>query len=102
MKTYQITKVFPPEERYGLSNQMRRAAVSITSNIAEGFGRFTYKEKIRFYSLSHGSLTELQNHFLISKDVGFLQEGELDEIWNQTIRVKKLLNGLIRSSKMRI
>lgn len=74
---YSITKGFPKEELYSLIDQMRRAAASITANIAEGFGRHGYKEKVQFYYLSKGSLSELKNFILIAKDVGYLKK----KIW---------------------
>src|SRR3989338_6098100 len=69
---YQITKDFPKDELYGLISQMRRAAVSITSNLAEGFSRRSSKDKNNFYTMSLTSLIELQNQLLISKDVSYL------------------------------
>src|SRR3989344_224377 len=68
LMVYKFTKNFPKNELFGLTSQLRRAVVSITSNIAEGFSRFSYKEKIQFYSIAFGSLTEVQNQLLISKD----------------------------------
>jgi four helix bundle protein len=73
---YQLTKEFPKEELYSLVDQMRRAVVSITSNIAEGFGRQSYKEKIQFYYLASASLTELKNQILIAKDLGYLSQSK--------------------------
>ncbi|MDP2708505.1 MAG: four helix bundle protein [bacterium] len=96
---YKITKNFPKEEMFGLINQLRRAAVSVTSNIAEGFSRQSYKEKIKFYCTSLGSTTEVQNQILIAKDVKYINSGEFIEIADQTIVVHKLLNGLIKSSR---
>lgn len=78
---------------------MRRCAVSITSNIAEGFSRQSYKDKIKFYSISQGSLTELQNQLLISKDIGLLNSERFQEIAQQTITTNKILSGLIKKSK---
>ncbi|MEI7621701.1 MAG: four helix bundle protein [Candidatus Moraniibacteriota bacterium] len=91
---YKITKKFPMEERYGLISQMQRAAVSITSNIAEGFSRNTDKDKLQFYCMAHGSLTELQNQLLISRDLKYLDKINFDSIAQQTITVGKLINGL--------
>ena len=96
---YKITKDFPQSEQFGLTNQLRRAAVSITSNIAEGFSRQSYKEKLQFYSMALGSLTEVQNQLLISKDVNFIPKEEFDENSELTIVVSKLLNGLIKGTK---
>ena len=96
---YRITKDFPKEEMYGLTSQIRRAAVSITSNIAEGFSRQSYSEKINFYSMALGSNTELQNQLLIAKDIRYLGKETFSEIAKQSIRVNKLINGLIKKSK---
>lgn len=96
---YQLTKSFPKEELFGLVNQLRRAAVSITSNIAEGFSRQSYKEKIQFYCMSLGSLTEVQNQLLIAKDIKYIPEVEFKRVAPQAIMVHKLLNGLIKSSR---
>ena len=96
---YAITKDFPKDELFGLVNQMRRAAVSVTSNIAEGFGRQTYKEKVQFYYQSQGSLTELKNQLLISKDLKYITEVQNQELLLQSNQVHKLLQGLIQKSK---
>lgn len=73
---YRATKLFPKEETYSLIDQMRRAAASITANIAEGFGRQTYKEKVQFYYMAKGSLSEVKNFILIAKDIGYLSLAE--------------------------
>lgn len=96
---YKITKEFPKEEIFGLVSQMRRAVVSITSNIAEGFSRQSKKEKIQFYSIAKGSLTEIQNQLLIAKDIGYISKKDFQFIAEQSIEVNKLLNGLIRYLK---
>ena len=96
---YSHTKSFPKEEMYSLIDQMRRCAVSISSNIAEGFSRQSKKEKSQFYFTAKGSLTELQNQLLIAKDVGHLKKTDFSLIAEQTVTVHKLLNGLIKSAK---
>lgn len=96
---YHVTENFPSKEQFSLINQMRRAVVSVTSNIAEGFSRQSYKDKVKFYSISLGSLTEVQNQFIISKDVGYINEKIFGETWNQTVKVHRIINGLIKSSK---
>lgn len=96
---YKLTKNFPNEELFGLIGQMRRAVVSVSSNIAEGFSRGTYKEKIRFYRIAQASLTELQNQLLISRDMKYLDKNRFNKVADQTVTVIKLINGLIRSSK---
>lgn len=97
---YQVTKDFPREELFGLTAQLRRAAVSITSNIAEVFSRNSYKEKVQFYSMALGSITETQNQLFIAKDVGYIEENRFNEVAIQATKVHKLLNGLIRNSKI--
>jgi four helix bundle protein len=72
MAIYKITDCFPNKEMFGLTSQMRRCSVSITSNIAEGFTRNSYKEKIQFYFISLGSVTELQNQLIIARDIGYI------------------------------
>jgi len=96
---YSITDKFPQKETYGLTNQIRRAAVSITSNIAEGFSRRGKKEKVQFYYLAKSSLTEVQNQLLIARDVNYLDKQEFNKIAQQTVQVSKLIFGLIRSQK---
>ena len=96
---YEITKQFPKQEIFGLTTQIRRAAVSFTSNIAEGFSRNSYKEKLQFYSMALGSLTEVQNQLLIARDIGYLINNQFSKIAEQTITVNKITNGLIKKSK---
>ncbi len=96
---YKLTKDFPKEELFGLVSQMRRCVVSIVSNIAEGFSRETYKEKVRFYSIAKGSLTELQSQLLISKDLNYIKKKEFQKVAEQSVKTHKLLNALIKKSK---
>lgn len=96
---YNITKNFPKKETYSLIDQMRRAAASITANIAEGFGRHSYKEKVQFYYLSKGSLLELENFILIAKDVGYLSDEDFKSLVEKARTVDQLLQGFIRKSK---
>lgn len=96
---YKISRAFPKEERFGLVDQIRRAVVSITSNIAEGFGRDSYKEKSHFYSIACGSLTEVQNQLIISRDVGYINNQEFDTIFNQSAIVSRICRGLIKSTR---
>jgi len=97
---YEVTKNFPEEEVFGLISQIRRAVVSITSNIAEGFGRRSYKEKIQFYYTSQASVVEVQNQLLIARDVGYLSSEGFKKLADQTIKVHKIVGGLIKSSKI--
>lgn len=98
---YKLTKRFPKEETYSLIDQMKRCAVSITSNIAEGFSKQSKKEKIQFYFTAKGSLTELQNQLLVAKDVDYLDKNEFKLVAEQTVTVHKLINGLIKSANTR-
>lgn len=99
---YSATKAFPKEELYALADQMKRCAVSISSNIAEGFSRHSKKEKNQFYSMSKGSLTELQNQLLVARDVGYLNKEDFKTLAEQTVHVHKLLNGLTKSSNDKV
>jgi four helix bundle protein len=98
LQIYKLVKKFPHDEHFGLTDQMRRAVVSITSNIAEGFSRGTYKEKSRFYYIALGSLTEIQNQLIIAKDVGYVSEADFIKISDQINLVSKLLRGLIKKT----
>lgn len=98
LMVYKLTQNFPQQEQYGLISQMRRSSVSVSSNIAEGFGRRTGKEKIRFYDMAIGSLFELQNQFLLSKDLQYLAIDLYTTVHTQSIRVNSLLNGLIKTA----
>jgi four helix bundle protein len=96
---YKITSDFPKSETYSLVDQMRRSAASVTANIAEGFGRQTYKEKVQFYYLSKGSLTELNNFILIAKDINYLSVKDFNVLMDQESLTARLLQGLIAKSK---
>lgn len=96
---YRMSMRFPKEELFGLTPQLRRAGVSFTSNIAEGFSRSSYKEKTQFYSIALGSLTEIQNQLLIARDIGYLPKEDFDALAMQTIELNKITNGLIKKSK---
>ena len=97
---YEKTAQFPRHDLYGLVSQIRRCSISISSNIAEGFSRQYYKEKIQFYLISKGSLTELQNQLIIAMDVGYIQEDSFTKLYKQSIIVIQLLNGIIRKSRI--
>ncbi len=96
---YNATSKFPKEEIFGLVSQLRRAVVSITSNIAEGFSRQSVKEKIQFYYIARGSNIELQNQVLIARDIKYINEKSFIDIAEQSVKVSKLINGLIRYCK---
>ena len=94
LSIYKITNQFPSKEKFSLTSQIRRSAISLTSNIAEGFSRNTNKDKYQFYSVALGSLTELQNQVFIARDVGYIKDEEFKKLVEQTIKIHKLINGL--------
>jgi len=98
---YRTTMSFPKEELYCLTSQIRRSAISISSNIAEGFSRPYYKDKVKFYFIALGSLTETQNQILLAKDLNYLSEEGFKLIADKTILTHKLINGLIKASRIR-
>jgi four helix bundle protein len=92
---YEVTRVFPAEEKFGLISQMRRAAISVPSNIAEGAARQSNKEFIQFLIIARGSLSELDTRFLLAKDLVFtLEQPDLE---NQIDRAFALLGGLLNA-----
>ena len=99
LEIYKITKKFPKDELFGLTSQLRRAVVSITSNIAEGFSRNSHKEKTQFYFISIGSLTETQNQLLIARDLEYITKEEFQKAAQQTVIISKIIIGLIKSSQ---
>ncbi len=95
---YKETQNFPRCEVYGLSSQLRRAVVSYTSNIAEGFGRWGYKDKVRFYYISLGSLDEVKSQLLISRDLGYISNETYIKLEQTCVDLKKMTHGLIKSA----
>ncbi len=102
LQIYELAKRFPRDELFGLVSQLRRCAVSITSNIAEGFSRESWKEKLQFYAMALGSVTELQNQLLIARDVGYLTRSQFDTVAGQSVKAHKILAGLIKKTKTKI
>lgn len=98
LSVYETTDKFPKCETFALTDQLRRAATSITSNIAEGFPKKTAKEKIHYYRISLGSLSELQNQIIIAKDVKYVAESKFIELSENITDTSKLINGLIKSA----
>jgi four helix bundle protein len=96
---YKATENFPKGEQFGLTNQVRRAIVSVASNIAEGFGRRTKADRIHFYDMARASLHEVQAQLLIAKDVDFLPESQYIDLENKAIECHKILTGLINKTK---
>ena len=98
-ETYCLVKLLPMEERYALSDQMRRAAVSIPSNIAEGQSRNTKKEFIQFLHIAKGSNSELMTQFLLCLDFEYLKKEEIQKVMNLCTEIDGLLGGLIKILK---
>lgn len=102
IEVYKLSKGFPTDEKFGITNQIRRASVSVVSNIAEGYGRKTYKDKLRFYYNSLGSVLEVSSQLLIVKDLDYITVEEFDKINYLIIESTKTLRGLIRSTETRV
>ncbi len=99
LSVYRATTCFPSEEKYGLTGQLRRAAASIPSNIAEGCGRSGDRELARFLQIAMGSASELEYQLLLCLDLGLLQTTGYKELEKPTIEVKRMLTSLIRKLK---
>jgi four helix bundle protein len=96
---YRATRLFPRDELYGLTNQLRRAAVSVPSNIAEGQARFSRKEFHHFLSHARGSLVEIETQLTIAQNLGYLSPQSTRPLLDQAAELGKVLNGLIASTK---
>ncbi|WP_437225679.1 four helix bundle protein [Planctomicrobium sp. SH661] len=91
---YAATRSFPLEERFGITNQMRRSSVSIAANLAEGSGRGSNREFVRFIQIAFGSLMETISHLTIARRQEFLQESDFERLYSQMQRLAKVLSGL--------
>ena len=96
---YELTAHFPPSEQFGITNQMRRAAVSIPSNIAEGYARKTKKDTIHFHIMAFGSALELETQLQISKDLRFISEEKLKYTNEVLLEVIKMLNRMTSNAR---
>lgn len=94
---YKATRGFPKTEIYGITNQIQRAAISISANIAEGYERQHRKEYIQFLMIAKGSLGEVETYLMLSRDLGYLTEDQYNELDGQRQEIGKLLRGLINS-----
>ena len=94
---YKTTEAYPDTERYGLISQMRRCAVNIQSNIAEGSARTTNKDQLHFYTMSYGSLMELLNQLILSKDLNYCRTENYEQVRAEVAIVSRLINGLRKS-----
>ena len=99
---YQLLDKFPTSEKYALCDQIRRAIVSVPSNLAEGSGRISTKEQLHFYEIAYGSLMESYNQLIIAKDLNYIDEEHLNEIQQQIDVVARMINGLRSSIKKKL
>ena len=99
---YRLTKLLPKEETYALSDQMRRAAVSIPSNIAEGYDRKTDKELIHFLAVARGSCAELETQILIARDLGYFSENVSENTMLLCTEIRRMLNSFISIVKKQL
>jgi four helix bundle protein len=100
-EVFRITRHFPDDENFGLTSQIRRAAVSIPANIAEGWGRGTTREYLKFLLISRGSLMELETHDIISARLGYLSKEETAGLNARVDEIGRMLNGLIQKLRNR-
>ena len=97
VSVYRDTGSWPVDERFGLTSQVRRAAVSVPANIAEGSGRHGTAELRHFLSVAHGSLCEAQTHLEVAEKLGFLKTATFDQLFAQGEEISRIINGLMRS-----
>lgn len=97
LNIYKATQDFPSEEKYGLTSQIRRAAVSVPSNIAEGYGRKSTKEYLQLLYIAYGSICELETQVLLSGDLRYIKAGALERLQQETGEVERMLKALIKS-----
>lgn len=99
LSAYRFTSTFPRDERFGLTSQIRRAAVSISANIAESSGRFHKGDQARFLQMAKGSAKETRSHLMIARDLGFMLADEQKAADAQLEHIERLLSGLLRASR---
>ncbi len=97
---YRVAANFPADEKYGLTSQIKRAAISVTANLAEGYGRYSYQENVQFCRQSRGSLYELRDHLTTALDAGYIEREKYDELDAMAISAIKLVNGYIRATRI--
>jgi four helix bundle protein len=94
---YKVTRTFPDDERFGLTSQFRRAAVSIEANIAEGYKKISKADKLRFYNISQGSLEECRNYVILSYDLNYIDERLFDQLCDALEDASRLINAYCES-----
>jgi four helix bundle protein len=101
LDVFKLSASFPKEETYGLTSQMKRAALSISGNIAEAFGRFHYLDKNKFYLNARGSLEETRNYLIVAQDLGYTKTGAFSQLMGDINGISEELNTLIKSLRIR-
>ena len=101
LEIYSVCKTLPKDESYALASQMKRAAISVTANIAEGYGRYSFQENIQFCRQSRASAYELRDHCTTALDAGYISEKAFEDLNSLSLSVIKLLNGYIRATRSR-
>lgn len=97
---YKVTKDFPPDERFGLVSQIRRAVVSIAANIAEGFHRYTVHDSLNFYTIAKGSLEEVRYYSMLARDLGYIGSEAYTELEKMASEVSKMLIAWMQSQRI--
>jgi four helix bundle protein len=97
LNVYKVTEKFPTSEQFGLTSQVRRAAISVTSNIVEGFERGSNKEFKQFLVIARASLAEVQSQLLLARDLNFIKAEDFEKLASQSVEVHKLINGFMKS-----
>ena len=100
-QVYTLCSAFPSDERFALTQQLRRATISVTANIAEGFGRYSYQENIQFSRLARGSAYEVRDHLITATDQKYISADSHQRVQALAVRVIQTLNGYIRSTQAR-
>ena len=102
LSVYKITKAFPDDERFGLTSQFRRAAVSIEANIAEGYRKIGKQDKLRFFNISQGSLSECKDYIILARDLEYINMEQYQELWQSSEEASRLLisycNGILNNT----
>lgn len=102
---YRVTKCFPDDERFGLTSQFRRAAVSIEANIAEGYKKLSKPEKLRFLNIAQGSMEECRDYIILSRDLGYIDEQEFKELKEKSEYASRMINsycdGIVKNAALK-
>ena len=101
LKVYGLSDKFPKKETFSLADQIRRAVVSVTSNIAEGYGRTAWKDKCHFYVISMGSLREVQNQLMIARDLKYISAADTEPLLDEADQIIRLIYALMKNTKKR-